>query len=433
MLLCVEALQTPEDQTLWSDLLDALDAVSPLVDDVRPGLAFLEMHGDAGAPKTWLAKTRGIVRPFGMACRLGVGANKIAARGAAYVADGTICPLGNERAFVAPLSLALLEIDGDAIERLRLLGIERLGDLARLPHGPFVRRFGPQAARWHALACGIDPTPFLPRGHDVAIEASLFGEGRTEEEAQVLFALRMLLARVCTDLCAIGKRAGALRLDIELEDAQTRVMDVPLALPTAQERAMFDVIRAKLEGITFDAPIVGLRVRAMRLENGGEAVALFAQDDLDPQKVAVTLARLEAALGAPAFRAELRPSHILENRFVYTPFELPRAGRLVPRAVTAACECAAEPWSEGAAQRPSAAQQLVPQLRLLQVAEIAVSVKRGEPRTVNGKSIRTYAGPWRVDDRNGVARDEYDVWLDDGALYRIYRQGTHWYQRGAYD
>ena len=29
-------------------MLDALDAVSPLVDDVRPGLAFLDMHGIAG-------------------------------------------------------------------------------------------------------------------------------------------------------------------------------------------------------------------------------------------------------------------------------------------------------------------------------------------------------------------------------------------------
>jgi hypothetical protein len=30
-------------------------------------------------------------------------------------------------------------------------------------------------------------------------------------------------------------------------------------------------------------------------------------------------------------------------------------------------------------------------------------------------------------------RDEYDVLLEDGMLCRIYRQGEHWYLRGAYD
>src|ERR1700758_1535140 len=30
---------------LWNDMLDALDAVTPLVDDAAPGIAYLDMHG----------------------------------------------------------------------------------------------------------------------------------------------------------------------------------------------------------------------------------------------------------------------------------------------------------------------------------------------------------------------------------------------------
>ena len=93
-----------------------LDAVSPLIDDVRPGLAFLDMHGIAGDARTWMAQTRTVLAHFGCALRLGAGPNKIAALAAAYVADGSICPPGAESEMLAPLPLALLDIE-PAIDR----------------------------------------------------------------------------------------------------------------------------------------------------------------------------------------------------------------------------------------------------------------------------------------------------------------------------
>jgi protein ImuB len=426
MLLCVNLCGgTAADGRLWEELLDALDAVSPLVDDVRPGLAFLEMRGIAGDAAMWMERTRAALRPFAIEFRLGLGANKICARAAAHSADGAICPIGGERAFLAPLTTALLELEPETLERLRLLGIEKLGDLARLPHGPFVRRFGPAASYWHAWARGEDPTPFVPRGHAVAIEAALFGEGRVDEEAQVVFALRLLLARIVADLERCGKRAGALRLDLELEDAQTYNFDVSLASPTANERAMLDVVRAKLENVTFPAPIVGLHLRAAQLEEGGETVALFADGDFDTQAIAVALSRLETIVGEPVRQARTRDAHTLEERFAYERFQLPK-----PQACASAIGL-------------PATDVLAPQLRLMAVAEIDVGVRGGEPATLcfsNKAETRTVvrcAGPWRVDmgwfSDAPVGRDEYDVLLDDGELYRIYRQGTHWYVRGLYD
>jgi hypothetical protein len=52
-------------------MLDALDAVSPLIDDVRPGLAFLEMHGIPGDARTWIAQTRSVLAVFDAPLRLG--------------------------------------------------------------------------------------------------------------------------------------------------------------------------------------------------------------------------------------------------------------------------------------------------------------------------------------------------------------------------
>jgi protein ImuB len=419
VLLCVEAV--PVDVAAWEDALDALDAVSPLIDDVRPGLAFIDMRGMPGTPLQWIGHARTVLESVGVRARFGAGINRIAARGAAFTNDGMVFPAGRERTLLAPLPLAVLDVDQDAIDRLRLLGVERLGDLAKLPHGPFVRRFGARSARWHALARGDDSTPFVPRGHSAAIEAALLGEGRAEDEAQVFFALRMLLSRIAADLERSGRRAGALELTLELEDAQTHRFEVLLAAPTAQERAMFDVVRAKLDGATFPAAIVGLRVRAAGLEEGGEALALLAGDDLDPQAVAVTIARLESVLGTPVRRARTKEAHALEDRFSYDRFELPK------RTVLQSGKAEAAP-----------SDTVVPQLRLLTVAEIAVRLRAGEPASVGDppRAVLECAGPWRIDTgwpAHDIVRDEYDVLLEDGELYRIYRQGTHWYVRGAYD
>ncbi len=402
---------------LWEEMLDVLDAVSPLVESLRPGLAFIEMHGIAGTTRAQIARTHAELARFERSLRIGAGPNKIAAQAAAHLADGTICEPGMERALLAPLPLTLLEIDPAIVERLRLLGIERLRDLARLPHGPFVRRFGAAAASWHELARGIDRRPFVPRPHAVAIEASIFGEGRASDEAQVYFALRMLLSRICADLEQCGKRAGALHLAIELEDVDACSFEVPLALPTAHERTMFEMLRAKLDGATFAAAIVGLRLQALQLEEGGEEQTFFSAEDLDPQRVAVTIARLEAALGAGVARARTRDAHVLEERFSYEPFEFRRLDR---REAPGDAQCS-----------------VVPQLRLLEVREVSVQLRGGEPAVVDRQRVRQCTGPWRIAERphaeGPVVRDEYDVVLEDGTFARIYHQGSHWYLRGVYE
>ncbi|MDE2482741.1 MAG: DNA polymerase Y family protein [bacterium] len=404
-------------RAVWAEMLDALDAVTPLVEEVREGVAFLDMRGIAGDAAQWIAQAEAALARFGLPLRIGAGPNKFCAYAAGWIAHGTVLDERESAARLAPLPLDVLDLDPNAQTRLHLLGVTTLGELARLPHGAFVRRFGRDAARWHAWARGEDRTPFVPRGHALAIEAALFGEGHADDEASVFFALRVLLARICGDLERCGKRASLLRLEVELDNGERRPFDVHLAAPTADEKAMLDVLRAKLEDVRFDAPLVGLRVRAMELDEGGEELVLVRTDDIDRQSVAVLLARLESVIGAPVRRARTRAAHPLEERFRYEPFVLPKH----------------EP--PGGAV-PLAPASVVPQLRLLAVKEIDVRVRRGEPHQVDGRSVARCAGPWRIDDGwfgAAIARDEYDVVLDDGEVCRIYRQGTHWYLRGSYD
>jgi len=415
MILCVQTPNAALSVAAWQEILDALDAMTPLIEDGGVSTAFLDMYGADGDVASWSRTIRALLVPFVSEPRIGAGPNRFCARAAARHGNGTTIAPGEEAQMLAPMPLDALELEPDVVERLHLLGITTLGALAALPHGPFVRRFGSAAARWHDAARGVDCAPFIPRGHTMPIEAAMLGEGSAQSEAAVVFALRVLLGRICSDLERCGKRASALQLEIELENADTARVEVQLAAATSQEREMLDVLRAKLEGATFPAPISGLHLRALGLEEGGEPMPLLAGDEIDRASVAVTLARLEAMLGEPVRRAHTRAAHSLEERFSYEPFALPKR----------------DPPGNVPAQP-----QLVPQLRLLAVTEIDVRLRRGEPAAIGHRVVQRCAGPWRIEEgwfASAVVRDEYDVQLEDGEICRIYRQGDHWYLRGSYD
>ncbi len=393
----------------WSDMLDALDAVSPLIDDSGEGTAYLDMRGIDGDAAQWIVRVLQALQSFELPVRAAVGPNKFVARARTYAADGRI-----ER-----LPIEVLDLDPRAIERLHLLGVGTLEELAKLPHGPFVRRFGKAAAAWHDRARGIDPTPFRPRAHELQIDAAAYGEGSAEQEEQVIFALRVLANRVCTDLERAGKAAGAIRLTFECDNGDVHEIDTGFAQATGDPRTMLDVVRAKLEGMTFGSPITGLRLQVMRLEECGAPATLFGQHEPDPQALAVALARLQAATGSTPTRARTRRAPCLERRFAYDGFTIPPASN-----------------APATLRRAQDTKLPVPQLRLLAVREIDVTMRGNAPVSVRDKRVLNCAGPWRVDDGwfdAPTVRDEYDVLLEDGMLCRIYRQGKHWYLRGAYD
>ena len=415
------------DARVWSEVLDALDAASPLVEDGGLGRAFLEMQGIAGDPAGWIAAVRSALAGFDLPLRTTCGPNPFVAAAAAWRGDGIVCD-GDPAAFVAPLPLELLEIERGICERLRLLGITTLGELAALPHGPFVRRFGAAAAAWHDRARGIDNRPLQPRTRALRVDRMLFGEGEATSEEQVLFALRTLVGWVVDDLAAAGKRAGRLVLTLECEDAQTRVLTTRVAQPTAVPATLFELLRARLEGVTLEAPVVGLRLAAEELAGGGVAMSLFAAGDPDPDAVGIVLARLDAALGeGRALRARIVDGPRIERRYALETFTLEllatRGPRLDPVPLPAAATL---------------------QFRLVAPRAIDVRVLDGMPRFVGSppQQVVEVAGPWRTEERwwgpatgegAPLARDEYDVCLDDGALVRIAREGTDWSLRGVYD
>jgi protein ImuB len=70
-----------------------------------------------------------------------------------------------------------------------------------------------------------------------------------------------------------------------------------------------------------------------------------------------------------------------------------------------------------------------------------VETEKGVPKHLSTKvchgKIARVAGPWRSSGDwwrpDPWVRDEWDLALADGALYRIYHAQTHWFLEGNYD
>jgi len=423
------------DARVWAEILEALDAASPIVEDGGLGRAFVEMHGIAGDPAGWLAAVRGTLAGFDLPVRVGFGPNRFVAHAATWRGDGLVCE-GDPAAFLAPLPIELALDESTSTrsrqamvrERLRLLGVTTLGGLAALPHGPFVRRFGVEAARWHDLARGVDDRPLEPRKRALRVDRALYGEGEASSQEQVLFALRTLVGWVVDDLSAAGKRAGRLVLQLECEDGETREVATRVAQPTALPATLFELLRARLEGVALTAPVTGLRLAAEELASGGVALSLFAASDPDPDAIGVVLARLDAALGeGKALRARVVDGPRVERRFTFEPFTVEALATKGPQI---------EP--------PPLAATATLQLRLVEPRSVDVRMFEGAPHFVGSppQQVVQLAGPWRAEERwwagatgegAPLARDEYDVCLADGALLRLAREATGWSVRGVYD
>jgi protein ImuB len=421
------------DREVWQAMLDALDAASPLIDDAGLGCAYLEMRGIQGGSAGWLDAVRGALAGFDLPLCLGFATNPFVARAAALYGDGTCVAVGHEAAFVAPLPLETLALDALTTERLAILGIRTLGELAALPHGPFVRRFGADGAVWHDRARGIDPRPLRPRTRSMRIDRTLYGEGAAATEEQVLFALRTLVGHVVDDLELAGKRCGSLVLGLECDDGDVHEITTRVAGPTAQPATLFELLRARLEGVVLRAPVIGLRLAAGQLESGGVQIALFAVGDPDPDALGIAIVRLDAALGEHrTFRARVLEGSRIERRFAFEPFTLE------PLVTTAWPSVA----GAGISALPGNAGM---QLHLIDdPAPVDVLLRAGMPRFIGSppQAILEVAGPWRVDENwwtpatgsgTPLVRDEYDVLLEDGELVRLAREGTTWSVRGRYD
>jgi protein ImuB len=188
--------------------------------------------------------------------------------------------------------------------------------------------------------------------------------------------------------------------------------------------------RAFLKLITLDldmhppgAPVIGLSIAMEPVNPRVVQHGLFVPLAPEPQKLELTLARIQKLVGEGKAGAAELPDTYRPGAFVMHRFAPPPAD--------------ARPKT-----RNSTAQRLA--VRIFRPALAArVYAPAGRPARVEARGIRgtvvASAGPWRTSGawwrEDAWARDEWDVALSDGALYRVYRDymQSKWFVEGVYD
>src|SRR5690606_6228694 len=154
------------------EVMARLGALTPLVEQISIDDAFLAVTGLPGTPPAIAQGLQATIRDeLGLPCSFGVATNKLVAKIANNVGkasakgDGPpnaihVVPPGEEAAFLAPLPIEeLWGVGPKTAARLRQLGVQTIGDLARWPERELARMFGKHGADLARRARGIDERP----------------------------------------------------------------------------------------------------------------------------------------------------------------------------------------------------------------------------------------------------------------------------------
>ena len=381
------------------------------------------------------------------------------------LSDGRITGLGATRDF----HHGLLAIPAFALlSTVRRWGVRTLGDLVRLPSAELFERLGSGGLTLQRFARGEDEGPLVPVPVEERFESSLVLEWPIEG----IEPLSFVLSRVFDQLCARLDRAGVgaavihVRLKLVTREVHTRTLQLPT--PLRDPRVLRALVLLDLESHPPSAGIDQVTVVVDPVPTRTQQFSLLERARPSSEKVATLVARLtalagEGRCGSPALvdshdTAGFEMQSFGNNTIRSGPSTHSTTTRTAPlrtgqdrRGVDRVRETPVDgdwrPFNNNT--------ELCPMLRRFRVPVAArVRVRKGRPvrvvaPRVSGGEVVHWAGPWRTsgqwwtnaptatlsDGASPWDRDEWDVSLTDGGVYRIFhdRRVDRWFLEGMVD
>jgi protein ImuB len=362
---------------------------------------------------------------------------------------------GGEKAFLKDLPLAVAEPSAELAAILAGWGVKTLGGLTALAKADVAQRLGPEGLALWERAAGETARPLQRLRPAQTFAAELELENEIETLEPLLFVLRRFIDRLALELRNAGFVAGELALALKLADETVYTRDFRLPEPTAREEILFRVLHTHLETLHTAATVAGVALECRPVRPAVRQQGLFESALRDPHGFAETLARVASVVGAErvgtpvvedSHRADavrlVAPAAVVES--VEAGVSACRESAIEDRqARRPAVTMGAAPVSGwcGAGQRP--ALRLGPPLRRLRPAWRATVELNGEaPAFVWAEGARgvviAAAGPWRGSgewwERGKLwRREEWDVELEGGGVWRLVHAPEGWFVEGEYD
>jgi len=405
-------------------LLELARGFTPRVEAPGPTPVLLDLHGFGRAwpsPDALGRAILGAARERALAPNLALAFTRIAALVVARGRVGlSIVPAGEEARALAPLPLALLDLDPERLALLSRWGLRTIGELAALPGSGLAARLGLDGPRLLRRARGEDDAPLVPTLAPERFEMSLELDWPVEGLEPLSFLLARVLEPLCVGLVARGRRAVSLTSEFGLVDRTLHRRVLTPAAPSAEARTWRTLILLDLETHPPQEAIERILVRAEPTPSRLVQFSLLDPAQPSPERLAETLARLNAWTsagrgGAASLLDSHRPGAFVLGTF--SPGPLHRERALPPGSPRVALRVFRPPLPAD------------------------VLLAKGTPAFVAAAGVRgavvDCAGPWRASgDWWDVAwsREEWDVALAAG-VYRIFRDlfREAWFVEGELD
>ncbi|MEQ1946944.1 MAG: hypothetical protein ABL995_07135 [Bryobacteraceae bacterium] len=443
-------------------LLALASSFSPLVENTAPGAVILSIAGlnkMIGAPAEIAAVMARTGAEAGIQANLAISADPDAALLAARHLKGiTFLTPGREIDSLGGLPIDVLETDPAILDTLHRWGIRTLGELAELPELGFVARFGSEGTRLQRLVRGGLHRSLRAVQAPEAYERSVEFDHRVVLLEPLLFVLSSKIRELASALEHNGLAANRVTLRLMLEKrlldpkpVRQRVLEFPV--PVRDPAVILKQLQFDLEAHPPEAAIVGFEIKLHPVEPRTVQHGLFVPQAPPPEKLQLTLTRLTALVGeGNAGSPELLNTH-RRDAFVMRPFSPEQASAKSDAARNKNANApetkkpTASHFSKFAFRqyRPPVSAEV--RVRAERPAFINAAPSPSQDRAIRGEVVSA-AGPWRLSGdwwtAAGWNRDEWDVALSDGGVYRIFMRmeprrnlpegrTREWFLEGVYD
>ena len=427
------ALHLQNSQTAPGRLLNLALQFSPTVEQTRPDTVVFSidpLRKLIGPPQQIASEISRYGFEEKLQANLAIASNPDAAiLLACHVRGVTLITPGDERFAIAPLPLPALlthtsTADPGLLPILHRWGIKTCGELAQLPENGLAERLGQTGVMLRKLALGMVQRPLQ------VVAPSLPYEERVELEhpLDLLEPLLFLLGRVLGDFCGrLRSQSCAVRLlkaNLELDGRAAYACKLEFPVPLVDSKTLLKLLQLHLERHPPGAAVTAFTLQLEPVAPKRLQDDFFLPPTPAPDKLQVTLSRIASMVG---------PENVGSPRLLNT--YRPDAFELVPLDLLADRDASAIP-------KPDAVLRL--SMRLFRPALCArVELSGAAPQNVAAPGVKgavlRAAGPWKTSGEWWAAsawiHEEWDVALDDGALYRIFQdtQAHRWFVQGVYD
>lgn len=406
-------------------LIECARGFSPYIEETSPDTVVFDVRGldSLHGPPAQLA--REIDRRVGIPASIAIAPNPDSAIHAARGFRGiTVIPKGGEAEALAPLPLNLLGGTPETAELLDLWGIRTFGDFAKLPPMGVAARLGDEGVWLQRLARGEDHRQLRPLEDALQFEEAM----ELDHPVELLEPLSFILARLLNDTCrrlrARSLATSEIRLRLTLENAPEHFTALEMPVPMLDEKAFLKMLQLDLNARPPAGPIVKVHLAAEPVKPRRTQQGLFLPSTPEPEKLELTIARIKHFAGADRAGAAVLVDTHRPDSYVMRSF--------APRAVSTQILTTAR------VEDPRMALRRYRPPRVAQVIMIHQRPARITSPAVSG-SVVMAKGPWRTSGdwwrENGWNRDEWDVEVAAGGLYRLFQEldSSRWFIEGSYD